>query len=66
MVEQREAGLCRKGDGKMNRKEINRSEKFNRSNFGPVYEDFAFWFIIAGVLKVMPQRRMGHEFPNQC
>lgn len=34
----------------MNRNEINRSEKFNRSNFGPVYEDFAFWFIIAGAL----------------
>ena len=25
-------------------------EKFNQSNFGPVYEDFAFWFIIAGAL----------------
>lgn len=34
----------------MNRKEINRSEQFNRSNFGLVYEDFAFWFIIAGAL----------------
>lgn len=25
-------------------------EKFNQSNFGPVYEDFAFWLIIAGAL----------------